>query len=95
MSSKTLSALLLLAALFGCTQERRHGKLTASASRAGGGLRGPPPKQRPEVTANPIDEDDPGIVVADDLKEKATQQISETNLESQLDELEKEIGKSE
>lgn len=40
-------------------------------------------------------DDDPSVVVADDLKDKATEEISGANLEKQLDALEKEIGKSE
>jgi hypothetical protein len=47
--------------------------------------------------ANPVvaEEDDSGLVTSADLEEKAVQAITEKNLDSQLDELEKEIGKSE
>jgi TolA-binding protein len=94
MSTKTLSALLLVAALFGCTKKDAT-ESSPPAPAAPSGTSATTAEATAEVPPNPVDEDDPGIVVADDLKEKATQQISETNLESQLDDLEKEIGKSE
>lgn len=91
MSSKTLLTLLFAAALFGCTKK----EATESSAPAISAVPAVPTEASAVASANPVDEDDPGIVVADDLEEKATQQISATNLDAQLDDLEKEIGKSE
>ncbi|MGC4063185.1 MAG: hypothetical protein QM784_00755 [Polyangiaceae bacterium] len=52
----------------------------------------------PAPAANGADSgtnDDFNLVVPSDLDEKAKEEISATNLEKQLDELEKEIGRDE
>lgn len=55
----------------------------------------PLPTTAPEAKpVEPADDDDSGLVVPDELEEKANEAITVKNLESQLDDLEKEIGKS-
>lgn len=92
MSNKTIWAALFVAALvFGCTKKEEATETIPSNAPAVTVTAAAPVV----ASANPVDEDDPAIVLTEDLEAKAKQEISATNLEAQLDDLEKEIGKSE